>query len=316
MREARTGRPGSAVPRRARPAGAAARTTGRSAPASTACVELGVVEGLEGHQCRCRASSSRNRLSSRGKTLVPTLCMVPTRRVPLLAGPDGGDVGLGGQQPRHDGPGVHHQRLPDRSQPDPPRAARTLQQRCADRALEAGHLLADRRLRVAEVQGRGAEGARCPPRRAAPPAASCPSWAARQVTENISLLIVSPRNLDCAYGSAKPMMNACSSPTASVRPARAARRPLHRAPRQHGPTGSTSSTAAPAARPSTSSHPRPTVAATRRRPPPDVAPGQARRPARRSPGLITPLISASRSSNGMNADFIALTVNHWKSRRS
>src|SRR5690606_24833771 len=31
------------------------------------------------------------------------------------------------------------------------------------------------------------------------------------------------------------------------------------------------------------------------------------------PGLISPLMSATRSSNGMNADFIALTVNHCRS---
>src|SRR5690606_38059837 len=31
------------------------------------------------------------------------------------------------------------------------------------------------------------------------------------------------------------------------------------------------------------------------------------------PGLITPLIRASRSSNGMKADFIAFTVNHCRS---
>lgn len=31
------------------------------------------------------------------------------------------------------------------------------------------------------------------------------------------------------------------------------------------------------------------------------------------PGLMTSLIIASRSSKGMNADFIAFTVNHWNS---
>ena len=67
------------------------------------------------------------------------------------------DPGCG--EPGHDRLGVAEQQLARPRQLHRPRAARPVEQPVADVALERRDLLADRRLRVAEPQRRGAEGA-------------------------------------------------------------------------------------------------------------------------------------------------------------
>jgi hypothetical protein len=73
---------------------------------------------------------------------------------------EGGHVGLGGVELRDDRIGVAEQEAPGVGQVDGAGPARTLDEPLADGALQFRDLLADGRLRVAELPGRPAEGAR------------------------------------------------------------------------------------------------------------------------------------------------------------
>ena len=139
--------------------------------------QLGVGAGLAGGQLDARPLLAEPAQQQRQHLGADALHQADVQGA-ALAGEQRGDVGLGGVQPGDDRPGVHHQRLPDRGQPDPPGPARPLQQRRADGALEGGDLLADRRLGVAEPQRGRAEG-RCRRPPAGRPAGGCPSPAGR-----------------------------------------------------------------------------------------------------------------------------------------
>ena len=79
-----------------------------------------------------------------GRTRAPIDWYVPTRSVPGLARPQGGDVGTGGVEPRDDRLGVTEQQGARLGQRDGPRAAGSLDERLADDLLERRDLLADR----------------------------------------------------------------------------------------------------------------------------------------------------------------------------
>ena len=74
-----------------------------------------------------------------------------------LAGVERGEIGLRGLEARGDRVGVAEEQLARLGQRDGPRAARAVDQLLADDPLEHRDLLADRRLRVAELLGGAAE---------------------------------------------------------------------------------------------------------------------------------------------------------------
>src|SRR5581483_10449719 len=73
---------------------------------------------------------------------------------------EGVEVGAGGVELRHDRVGVPEQEPPGVGEVDGAGAARALDEALADVPLEPRDLLADRRLRVAELAGRAVEGPR------------------------------------------------------------------------------------------------------------------------------------------------------------
>ena len=96
-------------------------------------------------------------LTIAGSSTLDTLWNVPTSMRPIVAGEEALDGVAGGVDAGDDVAGVAEDELAERGQLDGSGAARAVEQRAADEALEGGDLLADGRLGVAEADRGPAE---------------------------------------------------------------------------------------------------------------------------------------------------------------